>query len=82
MSNGTKKLGKDFQSPPKFPSVTVRFDGGKLWVDFKNANWEMAVNLLIDGLKIARIEETQEIAKKAKEQIVTGDPSKIPNLRS
>jgi len=70
MSNGTKPIGKDFKIKPKFPSVTVSFDGEKILVEYKNANWETAVNLLVDGLQMARFKEN-EAKKKNQSPIIT-----------
>lgn len=81
MSNGTKRLGKDFHGPPKFPSVTVIYDGKGINVGYKNATWELAVSLLIDGLKAARIEETKAKQKKEASQIIVPTLAGIPPLK-
>ena len=84
MSNGTKKLGKDFQKPqgsPQSRSVTVTFDGKGFNVSYKNANWEMAVNLLIDGLPIARMQEAKQRQEKEPSRIVIPGLAGIPPLK-
>lgn len=75
MSNGAER-------DPKFPRVILTYTNQGILVEHKNANWSTAVNMLIDGLQAARVEEGKEIAKKAKERIVTGDPSQIRGLRA
>jgi len=81
MSNGTKKLGKDFEGPPKFPSVTVIVNEKGINVGYKNANWEMAVSLLIDGLRVARVEETKAKQEKEPSRIVIPSLAGIPPLK-
>lgn len=84
MSNGTKKLGKDFQRPqgsPNFRSVTVIFNGKEIGVEYKNANWEMAVDLLVDGLQMARIEERKARQKGEPSRIVIPSLAGIPPLK-
>ncbi len=66
---------------PNLPRVILTFTGKGIMLEYKNANWEVAVNMLVDGLQIARGEEVKERVKKEQERIVTGDPSQIPNLR-
>jgi hypothetical protein len=76
-------MSNETERNPKLRRVIVTYTDQGIVVEHKNVgNWSMAVSMLIDALQGARIQETQEIAKKAKEQIVTGDPSQIPNLRS
>ena len=84
MSNGTKKLGKDFQKPegsPNLRSVTVTFTEKQIAVSYKNANWEMAVDLLIDGLQIARVNEIKARQEKEPSRIVIPSLAGIPPLK-
>lgn len=81
MSNGTKRLGKEFQGPPQLHSVTVTYDGKGIVVNFKNANWELAVSLLVDGLQIARNEETKIRQKQQESRIVVPSLAGVPPLR-
>jgi len=82
MSNGTKPMGKDFKIESKLPRVILTFTGQQVMVELKNTNWEVAVDMLVDALSAARMEETKQRAKREKNRIVTGDPSQIPGLRT
>ena len=84
MSNGTKRLGKDFQKPqgpPQSRSVTVTVNEKGINVGYKNANWEMAVSLLIDGLQMARVQEIKAKQEKEPSRIVIPSLGGIPPLK-
>ena len=81
MSNGAKKLGKEFQGPPKFPKVAASFDGKQVNVEIWNTDWTTAVNLLIDGLKIARAQEMTTKEKTEPSRIIIPQLAGIPPLK-
>ena len=49
---------------PKRPRVIVTHMGNRIDVRYENANWPLAVDLLLDALQAARLEEKKVVQEK------------------